>query len=126
MARKDKTLNESAVMGALGAEEQTNKPKPVPRKAEPDNTDEIWINKTYSIRTGSIKDIDRIAYWTRNRVGELVNMALMEFIENIKKGDYIEGNKEALTKKGEIKELPESELKNRAARSARMGRPKKK
>ena len=87
---------------------------------------EIWINKTYSIRTGSIKDIDRIAYWTRNRVGELVNMALMEFIENIKKGDYIEGNKEALTKKGEIKELPESELKNRAARSARMGRPKKK
>ena len=109
-----------------GTKKRTPKLKPVPRKNAPDNAAEIWKNKTYSIRSGSIEDIDKIAYWTRNRVGELVNMAILEFIDRVKAKGYIEGGFEAIDENGNLKELPEHEIKKREARTARMGRPKKK
>lgn len=109
-----------------GTSKRTPKLKAVPRKNDPDNAAEIWKNKTYSIRSGSIDDIDKIAYWTRNRVGELVNMAILEFIDRVKAKGYIEGGFEALDENGKLKDLPEYEIKKREARTARMGRPKKK
>ena len=87
----------------------------------------IVRNKTYSIRIQYIKELECLAYWTRNRTGELVDMALCNLLEEVKrsKDDFLQGSSHALLPDGNIRELPEYEKQKRAERSKRLGRPKK-
>jgi len=118
--------------GTKGGDELMNwlegnggKAKPVLK--EGNVKENIWQNKTYSLRLTNIEELDRLAWWSRQKIGDLVDQALAEFLENVKKSKdgYIERGADALEDK-KIKELPESEKERRKSHSRRVGRPRKK
>ena len=85
------------------------------------------INKTYSLDADQVAELDRLAYWSRNKIKEFIDTAIGEFLDKVKANpDTILGGKEAIkTKNGQavIKELPESEIEKR--KNSTVGRPKK-
>ena len=121
-------INEKNVFAMLDPKAGENTPKPK-RKETQDPKSNIRVNKTYSFALDQVEELDRLAFWSRNKMSELVDKAISDLIQKVKKNpDYIDMGGEAMEytegeKLPKIKQLPKSEQEKRKKRT--VGRPKK-